>query len=134
MEPPALVPEVKGGRKTGTEAVGGGGKGGDCAELKVRSEGEVERYCICHKSSDEHQQYIQCEDECNWYHPMCIGFGHIQLDEITAAKFVCPVCDNKTLEEYARRALQGEYDRQESQINLKKFNLFIPPRLGTRKQ
>lgn len=48
------------------------------------------------------------------------------MEEIGAAKFVCPVCDNKTLEKYAQRALQGEYDRQESQINLKKFNLFIP--------
>lgn len=75
MGQPAHAAEARDERKTKYEAASASRNRGDFAALKVRYEGEVERYCICHKSNDEHQQYIQCEDECNWYHPQCIGFG-----------------------------------------------------------
>ena len=38
-----------------------------------------------------------CEDECEWYHPECVGFD-TALFEINnnKIKFICPQCTHKT--------------------------------------
>ena len=40
---------------------------------------QEQRYCICAKKNDN-QQYVQCEDECEWYHPECVGFKQDLFD------------------------------------------------------
>lgn len=41
--------------------------------LVVNSENKNKKYCVCGKQYDQHF-YVQCEDQCEWFHPECVGF------------------------------------------------------------
>lgn len=60
-----------------------------------------------------------CEDECEWYHPNCVGFEEHIFDE--KVKFVCPFCKDETKARIAQLAERGLYVKIESTFKDKKY-------------
>lgn len=82
-----------------------------------------ERYCICAKKNDN-QQYVQCEDECEWYHPECVGFKQ-DLFEIKQVKFLCPFCSTDTRKKVQQLEQQGLYKKIKS-ISKSEYYAYVP--------
>lgn len=63
----------------------------EISSLIVTSENGMQdkRYCICAKQNDN-RIYINCEDDCEWYHPACVGFDPGLFSNNKDAKFLCP--------------------------------------------
>ena len=78
------------------------------------------RYCICAKQNDN-QEYVMCEDECEWYHPECIGFSPtIFISQ--QVKFVCPYCQSSTKAKLIEGEKKSLYTKEESS---KRRNFFV---------
>ena len=71
-----------------------------------------------------------CEDECEWYHPECIGFGAKKLDAPNIA-FVCPMCNDKTRLRLVEAEKKGKYTKIESGTK-KNFFVFMPKESAAR--
>ena len=78
-----------------------------------------ERYCICAKKNDN-QQYVQCEDECEWYHPECVGFKQ-DLFDIKQVKFLCPFCKPDTRKKIQQLEQRGHYKKIKSETKNEYF-------------
>jgi hypothetical protein len=53
-------------------------------------------YCICSRQNDN-KQYIECEDQCEWYHPECVGFdSELIKKNQNNMLFLCPMCKDET--------------------------------------
>lgn len=84
---------------------------------------QEQRYCICAKKNDN-QQYVQCEDECEWYHPECVGFKQ-DLFDIKQVKFLCPFCKADTRKKIQHLEQQGQYKKIKSMTKVGYF-AFVP--------
>lgn len=82
-----------------------------------------QRYCICAKKNDN-QQYVQCEDECEWYHPECVGFPQ-DLFDIKQVKFLCPFCKTDTRRKIQQLEQQGTYRKIKSRTE-KMYFAYVP--------
>ena len=67
---------------------------------------------------------MQCEDECNWYHPKCVGFQENLFDE--KVKFICPFCKDETKARIAKLVQRGLYVAVESNLKDKKYWVYTP--------
>ena len=82
-----------------------------------------ETFCICGRQNDN-RKYVMCENECDWYHPSCVGFqDHIFDDKV---KFICPFCKEPTRARVAQLAERGFYNRVESMKESKKYFAYTP--------
>ena len=95
--------------------------------LVVHSENRDKRYCICGKQNDNNQ-YVLCEDECEWYHPECVGFDLLMFESNSKIKFICPMCKASTKQKLMDGERRSAYSKLESQTK-RNFYVFIPMRL-----
>lgn len=80
---------------------------------------EAERnecYCICGRPNDD-RPYILCEDNCQWYHPDCVGFDTETVCDNPKVKFICPFCKADTKNEYNKLVEKGLYRKVNSRLN-----------------
>ena len=94
------------------------------SHLVFHSENKDKRYCICAKQNDNHQ-YVLCEDECDWYHPECVGFDLLMFESNANIKFICPYCKKQTKEKLMEGERKCLFSKMESTTK-KNFFVFIP--------
>ena len=71
---------------------------------------------MCGKQYDQHF-YVQCEDQCEWFHPECVGFDLQMIQKRTQdIVFVCPFCQEETMKKCLDGERKGMYQKIQSQI------------------
>lgn len=76
----------------------------DSNRLVFSEANREKKYCIC-SSRNSTQSYLQCESECDWFHPECLGFD-ANIVNVNNLKFICPMCADATKKqthEFAKR-------------------------------
>lgn len=94
----------KGSNKKKSIGQGESGITQETTQLVVRQEPKdgKQRYCLCFRQNDN-KQYIECEDQCDWYHPECIGFDTELIKRNQAhLVFLCPMCKAPTRNKAAK--------------------------------
>ena len=66
-----------------------------------------------------------CEDNCQWYHPDCVGFENDAVCDDSKVKFICPFCKADTKTEYNKLVDRGLYRKVKSKLN-KEYYIFMP--------
>ena len=83
------------------------------------------RYCICARQNDN-QQYVMCEDECEWYHPKCVGFDPELFEQQgNQLKFFCPYCPRATKPTLNDLENSGKWSKIESRSH-RNFYVYLP--------
>jgi hypothetical protein len=91
-------------------------------QIVVNSENKNKKYCVCGKQYDQHF-YVQCEDQCEWFHPECVGFDLTLVQKRQQdILFICPFCKEGTRAKCFRGEKKGLYEMIQSEI---KPNFFI---------
>ena len=84
-----------------------------------------DEYCICARQNDN-QQYVMCEDECEWYHPNCVGFDpEIFEQQGNNLKFFCPYCPRATKATLSDLENSGKWSKIVSRSH-RNFYVFLP--------
>lgn len=87
----------------------------------------VKRYCICGKQND-FRKYVQCESECEWYHPDCVGFENVEglsFDD-KQVKFVCPFCKPDVKHRLEAQVEKGQYIKIRSTKHKSEYFAYVP--------
>jgi hypothetical protein len=105
------------------QGVGRGGQ--DVKGLLFNSEANKEKkYCIC-SSRNSTQSYLQCESECDWFHPECLGFDS-DIVNVNNLKFICPMCSDTIKKLTQDQAKRDNYQIIESRTK-GGYLAYIPP-------
>lgn len=95
-------------------------------QLVVRQEPRdgKQRFCLCLRQNDN-KQYIECEDQCDWYHPECVGFDTELIKKNQSQLiFLCPMCKDDIKNKVAKEHKQN-FVKVES-THKKGFYVYIP--------
>lgn len=87
----------------------------------------VKRYCICGKQND-YRKYVQCESECEWYHPDCVGFENVEglsFDD-NQVKFVCPFCKPEVKHKLDAAVEKNKYIKIRSTKHKSEYFAYVP--------
>lgn len=69
----------------------GDGPAGEVVINHPRDQTKV--FCLCARQNDN-KQYIECEGQCEWYHPECVGFdAELIKKNQNNMLFLCPMCN-----------------------------------------